>query len=248
MKRSIIRLFALVILVKQITYAESVIADRPGFSTGTYSLRPGKYNIEIGYNYTFNKTSSENDSQDFPLFELRTGVTERIEFDFLWNGWNMTKDFTKSSVTDVAPGGKHRLVQNNRYNFTLMMLVTLPTGDQSDFHMKDVSPLVGLLWDYTVDERVSFFGTLQASTYREEQRIYDVQPAVGVSFAHTEIFGTFLEAYSILPCSSAVSEEYVIDGGLTYLLRDNIQLDINGGIGLNRESNGFVGFGIAIGF
>ncbi len=247
MRRLIKLLAALVPIANNLLYADGVVADRPGFSTGTYSVPPGRYNIEMGYSYTFDSTTSENDSQSFPLFELRTGVTENMEFDILWDGWSMSRDFENGSVADITIGGKYRLVKNDLYNITMMALATLPTGDESDFELQGISPLVGLLWDYTANEYISYFGTLQTSTYKEQKRIYDFQTAIGLSIAHTEKIGSFLEIYTILP-SSGLSKEYVIDGGFTYMLRKNIQLDINGGVGLNEESNSFVGFGIAIGF
>ncbi|WP_457748887.1 transporter [Sulfurimonas sp.] len=239
---------SLIVLITNNMQAETVVADRPGFSTGTYSVQPGNFNIEMGYNYTFDTISSKNDTQEFPLFELRTGITENIEFDILTDGWSTTKDFKEHSTSDITIGGKYRLVKNDRYNLTAMTLITLPTGSQSDFKIKNISPLIGLLWDYTLDETISFFGTFQASTYRDEKRIYDFQPAVGVTFTHTEKFASFIELYTIIPSSSIVPTEKVIDGGFTYLLKENIQLDINGGIGLNKDSEDFFGFGIAIGF
>jgi len=36
-----------------------------------------------------------------------------------------------------------------------------------------------------------------------------------------------------------------MDAGITYLLSNDIQLDINAGVGLNNYSNNFIGFGIA---
>lgn len=228
-------------------YAETLIADRPGFSTGTYTVAPGMFNIEMGYNYTFDTVSSKNDIQNFPLFELRTGITENLEFDFLLDGWSTTKDFTERISSDITIGGKYSFLENEIYNISFMTLITFPTGTENDFKPKNISPLFGLLWDYTVDASVSLFGTFQASTYRDEKRIYDFQPAVGATFSHTDKFASYIELYFIVPSSSSIITE-VIDGGFTYLLRDNIQLDINGGLGLNNESEDFLGFGIAIGF
>jgi hypothetical protein len=39
-----------------------------------------------------------------------------------------------------------------------------------------------------------------------------------------------------------------IDGGVTYLLTDNIQLDISAGVSLNRETDNFIGTGMSIRF
>jgi hypothetical protein len=39
-----------------------------------------------------------------------------------------------------------------------------------------------------------------------------------------------------------------INGGVTYLLTDDIQLDINAGVGLDSETDNFIGTGISIRF
>jgi len=40
-----------------------IVADRPGFSTGTYTVKPGKLNIELGYQYAFNKNANDQSAQ-----------------------------------------------------------------------------------------------------------------------------------------------------------------------------------------
>ena len=42
-----------------------------------------------------------------------------------------------------------------------------------------------------------------------------------------------------------LDDEIVMDGGITYLLSKDVQLDINAGVGLNDSSSNFIGFGIA---
>lgn len=225
------------------TQADTIIADRPGFSTGTYTVQPKKLNVELGYNYT-------KDTQTLPLVVLRTGITQKLEFDVMYDGLdinhNEQEKFTMSS--DLIVGAKYRVYESDLYNITFMGLTSLPIGSDKSLTLRNMSPLLGVLWDYTLSAEVSLFGTIQGSTYYDNERVYDIQPAIGTSIAHTDKFGSFIELYSILPSSNQQNSELVLDGGFTYLLNNNIQIDINIGLGLNKTSDDFIGFGIATRF
>jgi hypothetical protein len=108
-----------------------------------------------------------------------------------------------------------------------------------------------LLWDYSLSNNVSIFGNVLAnSDVTKGDRNYSVQPIVGVSFSHTSRLGTYLEYNSEIPLHTGGSSsvQNTIDGGVTYLLTDNIQLDISAGVGLNRETDNFIGTGMSIRF
>ncbi len=223
--------------------ADTIVADRPGFSTGTYTVKPKNLNVEFGYNYTKN-------DETFPLFVLRRGLTNKLEFNIMYDGvyvkHNDTENFAWSS--DLIIGVKYRLYKSELYNFTFMGLTSLPVGDSKSISLKNITPLAALLWDYTVSTDISLFGTLQGSTYYNNERIYDFQPAVGISLAITEKFSSYIEYYSIIPSSTHQDKQQIVDGGFTYLISDDIQFDINGGVGLNSISDDFIGFGVAIRF
>ena len=222
--------------------ADVIIADRPGFSTGTYTVGQKNLNVELGYNYTKN-------DQTLPLAVLRTGITDRLEFDMMYDGIMIQNNNTTSSwSSDVTIGVKYRLYESELYNLTFMALTSLPMGDNRSISSKNTTPLMALLWDYTVSMDISLFGTLQGSTYYDKEQIYDFQPAVGISMMHTKKLGSYIEYYSVIPSSKYQDNQQVIDGGIIYFISDDIQLDLNGGIGLNSVSDDFIGFGIAMQF
>ncbi|MDF1876078.1 transporter [Sulfurimonas sp. SAG-AH-194-I05] len=223
--------------------ADTIVPDRPGFSTGTYTVQPKNLNIELGYNYTKN-------NETLPLVVLRTGLSNKLELDIMYDGFNINHNDQKQLTwsADFIVGIKYRLYESELYNLTFMGLTSLPVGDNRNISSKNITPLIGLLWDYTLYEDISLFGTLQGSTYYDNERIYDFQPAIGVSLAHTDKFGTYLEYYSIIHSSNNQDTQQVIGGGFTYLLSDDIQLDINTGLGLNSISDNSIGFGIAMQF
>lgn len=227
---------------------EKIAPDRPGFSTGTYTVKPGKLNVELGYQYAFNKNRVDQSTQTFPSMALRTGLSSKVELDLLWDGWNIDdadNQSSKTSVADVSIGGKYRIHESSGYNLTALGLLSLPVGS-SPSTSDEIDPTLGLLWDFSLSSQTSLFGVVQASSFKfEGDRAYDAQVAIGASFSHTSQVDTFIEIYTVLPSNSNLDDELVMDAGIIYFLTKDIQLDINAGVGLNNSSSNFIGFGVA---
>ncbi|MEP5763551.1 MAG: transporter [Halieaceae bacterium] len=228
-----------------------IVADRPGFSTGTYTVKPGKLNTEFGYQYAFNSDGVDQNTQTLPQLNLRMGVSPKAELNLLWDGWNINDaddQSSDSSIADVSVGGKYRLRESDQYNLSLLGSLSLPVGS-SPSSSDNVDPLLGLLWDYALGDQVSLFGVLQSSSFKYEgDREYDAQLALGASFSHSARLSTFIEIYGIWPSETQLDDEAVIDAGITLLWNNDVQLDINAGLGLNNASDNFVGVGMAVRF
>jgi hypothetical protein len=92
---------------------------------------------------------------------------------------------------------------------------------------------------------VALFGVIQASTFEDgDGRAHDLQVAIGATFLHTDKLASFVEFFAAKPYSDSPST-LIVDAGLTYLLNDDIQLDISAGLALNNATDHFVGAGIA---
>lgn len=225
-----------------------ISTDRPGFSTGTYTVKPGRMNVEFGYQYALNTHGVDQSTQTIPQLDLRLGFSEKSELDLLWVGWNINDtngQSSDSSVADVSIGGKYRLRRGEEYNLTLLGLLSLPVGS-SPSSSDNIDPLLGLLWDYSLADQISLFGVVQSSSFKfEGARAYDAQLAIGASFTLSTKLKTFIEMYGIWPSEAQIDDEVVIDAGFTYLLGNDLQVDINVGLGLNSDSDSFAGLGIA---
>ena len=61
--------------------------------------------------------------------------------------------------------------------------------------------------------------------------------------------GAFVEVFGDIPLNANGGPKNSLDGGLTYLLRDNLQLDAAVGVGISDDAdNWFVGLGITVRF
>ena len=183
-----------------------------------------------------------------PFLDLRIGLTPKTELNVLWDGWNrqeVENQASDTSVADLSIGGKYRLHKSSLYNLTMYGLLSLPLGSAPSTS-DSVDPLLGVLWDYSVSSKVGLFGEVLAeSTTYDGDRIYELQLTFGVGFQNSDRITTFIEIYGVLPSEAKLSDEKVIDGGVSYLYRNHTRLDASVGVGLNDASDNFIGFGIA---
>jgi hypothetical protein len=229
-----------------------IVSDRPGFNTGTYTVKTGQYNIELGYQYAFNNSGADHSVQTAPQFNFRTGINSKVEFNLLWDGWNIA-DATDQSITtstsDLVLGGKFRVVENEQYNVSILGLLSLPVGSEPST-TDHIDPIVGVLWDYSKFTDITFFGMFIAkSTKVDDSRDNHFQPTIGASYSFPNTpWGVFIEYHSDISLNSVSDNQHVVDGGFTYLLRKSVQLDFSVGIGLNDSTDNFIATGIAFTF
>ncbi len=119
----------------------------------------------------------------------------------------------------------------------LLLRASFPTGS-GDASSGDVDPNFGVLWTYDLIEGIGFFGNIIARSPTDERdRFYQTDLAAGIGFSLTDRIGTFLAYFVFLPDNNGPS--HILDTALIYLVKHNLQLDINGGIGLNSRADDF---------
>lgn len=213
-------------------HAEPLVADRPGFSTGTYTVSPGHFNIELGL-------QAESGSRSFPLSNVRIGLTPVAELDLQWGGWNFSNGTT--TVGDLTLGGKYRLLDSDTLDLSLLGLLTLPSGNGNPEGSR-AAPLAALLWSHAT---TGLFGMFQLAGSNPGSLQTDLQTALGASFSHSEQLGSYLELYADHPLNHAGDDSYMVDGGFVWLLDDRTQLDLHLGLDVNGNAADFIGFGFA---
>lgn len=213
--------------------AEPVTADRPGYSTGTATVRPGHFNVELGY-------QGSSGSHSFPLTNVRIGLTPVTEIDLQWSGW----DTATGDIGNLTLGGKYRLLDGDALQLSLLGLFTLPSGNSHPAGA-GIAPFGALLWSYAAYEQAGLFGTLQIASSDPAALQTRFQAAVGAAFEHTPQLGSYLELFADLPLNHAGNDSFVLDGGFTWLLDERTQLDLHLGIDINGHAADFIGIGVA---
>jgi hypothetical protein len=237
------------LLLNSLIFAQEspISTDRPGFSAGTYTVQPGMYNFEFGYQYTFNNEGIDVKTHTLPLLVVRTGLSPKIEINIFWAGWNITKfaGVSNTSNTDLVLASKFRLSETEKYNLTGVVNVSLPVGTAPSTS-DNVDPMVGLIWDYALANNVTAFGVLYLQSFKVVDREFAFQPAIGLTTPLSDKVGVFIEWYGNYPFDNAFGNTTSLDGGFTYLVNNDVQLDINGGFGLQNGADKFIGVGVAI--
>ncbi len=242
-------LLLLLILFSFGLLAEPIQPDRPGFSTGTYTVAPGKVNLELGFQSSYGDHIGDPDTFTAPLINIRTGLTPSTELNLLIDGWTRERSSsgTTTSTSDLLIGAKHRLLSRDKYNLSLLGFVSLPTGNTPN--SGSFTPLLGLLWDYEISSEISAFGTLQFISFVENRRrSNNFQPAIGLAFSHSDKLSTYIEYYRDISLNIDTKNIDMFDAGITYLLNNDMQIDFNFGVSIDRVSSDFIGAGFAVRF
>ena len=136
-----------------------------------------------------------------------------------------------------------------RPHWGLIAEVSLPSGSAGRTS-GDVDPALKLLWAYDLTERVSLGGNLNVAVPTEGgHRFVQASASFTVAVALTATVGSYVEYFGFYPGSDGEDATHVLNGGFTFLVTDDFQIDIRAGFGINEEAEDFlagVGFSFRI--
>lgn len=221
--------------------AQSISAERPGFSSSPLTLAARTLQLEGGYEY---RDGGRSEAHTLPLGLLRYGLLERLELQLSWAGYSRidVPGADVEGVTDAGLGFKWQATGADApVPIGIFAGLSLPVGD-SELSSDEVDPVLGLFW--TRSTAVDLFGTVLIS---ESDNDTVLTNAVGAAFSFDDRRGGYLEYFGSF--SDGGGPEHVLNGGLTWLMAVDLQLDVNAGVGLNgRAPDYFVGAGVAYRF
>jgi len=246
-----------------------LVTDRPDQTESPVVVPPGSVQIETGASYT----GDEEDSVDYLGTLLRVGLTRRLELRLATAGWNQVLNEDESpNFGDAELGAKLRLWDENgwRPEVALLLSTSIPIGSDatstnspdpafrfSFAHMLterlSLGYNVGMAWETTQGDptryiRLSTTAPQFSILEREapEHTLAKLEYTASLGIGITDRLGAFVEVYGDTPLNAHSDTAHALDGGFTYLLRPNVQLDISGGVGLNDAADDwFVGAGLS---
>lgn len=242
----------------------SLATDRPGFADTTSVMPRGHAQLELGYTYTFD-SEERTRSMDHTIGQtnLRIGLFDNLELRTLWNGFSMTEtDFDAESragrryratdhndgAGDMTLGLRTQLVKNDGFipDLTLLTNMSIPVGTDNKT-AGDVVPDARLAYGWALSDKLRLYGVgIIAAGVHPTGHFPQASGSMGLSYAVTSRVGTFVEYYGIFPGRENEDCSHNADGGVTFLINDNCQLDFSAGLGLNEQApDYFLGMGIA---
>jgi hypothetical protein len=235
--------------------------DRPDFTEASSTVGRGRAQLEMGYTYI---EDEEGDTrvlaQSFPETLLRVGMlAEWFEARIAWNyGIERT---TAGGVTDTISdpedlylGVKLALtLQDGIFpEMALVPQMTVPTASEDGFGTGEVMPGVNWLYGWDVGETAwTAAGSTQVNRALDDAGVFYAEFAQSftIGYGWTEKLRHYTEWFAFFPHGAAdpgTRPEHYFNGGFTYLVTYNFQLDIRAGYGLNAAADDFfIGAGAA---
>jgi len=242
---------------------EPLVTDRPDFTESTVTVPSGRFQLEAGYTYTYDSGDGIR-SQDhtYPEVLLRIGLRDDVELRLGWTGWSHVEEVFRErndagrrvKVTDRDDGGndmniglKYHLIDQDGWvpDFGLIVDADVPTGAGGQTS-GDVDPAVKLLWAYDLTDGIALAGNVNfAAPTSETGRFFQAAASLSLAGSITEKLGGYVEYFGFFRNERGQGDAQYLNGGFTYLITNNFQVDIRAGVGLNDEADDFftgVGF------
>lgn len=236
---------------------EPLQTDRPDFTEGTAAVPRGRFQIESGYTFTYNRGDGAT-TRDHVLPELllRACLAQDLELRLGWEGYNWTHigegggSFEENGVTDASIGLKVHLLEQSGWRPDLGVLAeaSIPLGDGAK-SAEQVDGALKLLWAYDLTDRLAVAGNLNfgAVTGQDRDRHLEASASLSLSGDLAEGLGGYAEYFGIYPAERSLADEHYLACGLTFPVGLNLQFDARVGFGLDENSaDVFTGAGFAV--
>lgn len=235
-----------------------LVTDRPDQTESASIVPEGAVQLEIGALATrVHENFSDTDVIEFPGTLVRVGLSESLELRVGWVGYVWVEEVSEGRFEgdgggDAELGFKYRFFREagRLPEMAVLVSTSVPVGDE-DLTSDEVDPALRLAFGHTLSERLSLgynvgigwesgydFDTSTLFSY-----VYTVALGVGLS----ERTGAFVELFGEIPGNAPGDPAHSFDGGFTFLLRDNVQFDVAGGVGLSDAAEDwFAGVGLSV--
>lgn len=238
---------------------DPLAGDRPDFTETSTTVGLGVAQLEIGYTYVSDTQGGDSTvSHSYPEALLRVGVlAEWLEVRI---GWNYAEQVEHSNGVRTVDAGSEDLYLGLKIALTpqeellpemvLIPQMTVPTG-AAPFTAGELLPGLNWVYGWELDDLVSVAGSTQGNGAVDGQtgrRYLEIAQSFVAGYSLTERIGAYAEWFAFFPYSAdAAKPEHYLDGGFTFLITDNLQLDLRGGLGLNQAAHDcFFGAGCVI--
>ncbi len=223
------------------TCADTIETDRPDFTETSTLVPTGSLQLESGYTFSAIEESQEHAFGEI-LLRFDTKIPH-LEGRIGLPSFHKTQDSNNSasSFDEISFGVKYAWIEpQNNLSFCTISSISFPFDRNPE---PEIKGCLGI--DFNDDLRLSTNLNLTAIS---EQTFYYLQSALSFSLGKTwtEHWGTYIEWYGTLPETHLGHIQHIFNGGVTYLINPDTQLDLRLGTGFsNRNPDYFIGIGFS---
>jgi hypothetical protein len=213
--------------------------NRPGFTSSPNVVAPGRWQLETGIDYTRGSGSSRTWS--LPAAEIRIGIDDGLEAFVSGINWTRQEGdkADQEGFKDINTGLKWNLSGGDgAFSTALLGQFSIPVGDNA-LTSDRWDPTAAFIWAGNRDLALS--GTVKLSKFKSG---YQLDNGLKWAFSAGNSGTVFVEWEANLP--EGGDDTHWMNFGYQLLSGANSQLDINGGLGLNNDSDDYrVGLGFS---
>lgn len=228
--------------------AEPLVTDRPDATESSSVMAVGAVQIETGILVG----EDELKSQITEVFATlaRIGMADDWELRVGWDGYGFADG--ENGAGDAFLGFKSYLKAENENSPEMALIVhtTLPVGNRN-FSSDAFDPSFLFAFSHSLGETLSlgYNAGASGSTFEkvngDKSTLASADYSIALGYGIGDRVGAFLEIFGSVGLSAPESP-LSLDGGFTFLINDDTQLDLYGGLGLNNDaSDWFVGVGFS---
>ena len=225
---------------------EPLVTDRPDFTESASTVERGRFQIESGATWT---DSDEADGLDVGELLVRIGLARELELRLgvgSYSDADGPPGEAPAGLGDTSLGVKLGLGAGSDWSTALIVRTTLPTGDHElrEPHLQP-GAVLAVARDLSATTSLGTnLGYTWASAGGEQYSELSGSVALGRSLG--ERLGGFVELFGFLPADRGGDDTAYFDAGLTWLLSNDLQLDVRAGIGLvSAAEDHFIGAGLS---
>jgi hypothetical protein len=224
-----------------------MVTDRPDQTESSNIVQPGYVQLESGLLLTHADGSNVT---EIPGTLARISILEKLELRLGVDGWIMNEATDNSEFGDSEISAKYFLAEENGWipESAILAGIGIPTSKNND------APGYSLRYagGYTLSDKFStgfnLAGAWEEGTDAKGKDALDmcmIYSAV-IGYGINDRTGCFLEFFGESPVGAGGKPSNLIDGGFTYLITPQFQLDAYGGAGMpDAAEDWFFGTGFS---
>ncbi len=230
----------------------ALITDRPGNTEAAATVPIGSLQIETGAYYTsFEKDELKLESLGYNGTVLRYGILKNLEMRLAWSFEEGRASFmgdrfdnVTSGFSPLLAGVKVGITEENGLLPTIGFVgyLVLPFTASTDYRPENTGVDFTFAFNHTLSENSSLAYNLGAEWGNDSpEAAYTYTLLYGYSIS--DRFGAFAEIYGDFPEDNKAN--HLWDAGITYLVKDNLQLDAAVGTSITEGQDLLVSVGLS---
>lgn len=223
-----------------------LITDRPDFTESPQTVPKGMTQIEAGA--TFERSG---DARATTLGEtlIRVAAGKSAEVRIGIPSYLRVRDGGRANgLDDAFLGAKFALVKRDKFPLSVLVGSTLPTGSRR-VAAREFSPEVVLASEVDLSKKIGVAVNLGTGRPSEGNgRFSQFFGSASFGFDLSKRVGAYAEVYAFNRTERGGKTQKFVNGGFTYAVNPNLQLDARLGLGLGNDVRGpdhFYGVGVA---